>query len=121
MATAALVEARDRLLAQGLILVRPSPGDTPVAEAIDPGATALDREAVSDRGATYELTAAGRATQARLRETGEQRLTDLLECWQPDQHPDLARFIDRLAREFFVDDSALRGRIQAPIPAAAPA
>ena len=60
------------------------------------------------------MTAAGHATQERLRATGEQRLTDLLECWQPDQHPDLARFIDRLAREFFVDDSALRGRIQAP-------
>ncbi|MGH2902847.1 MAG: hypothetical protein ACRDK7_04585 [Solirubrobacteraceae bacterium] len=69
-------------------------------------------------GATYESTAAGRATQERLRATGEQRLTDLLECWQPDQHPDLARFIERLAREYFVDDSALRGRFQAPVGAA---
>jgi DNA-binding MarR family transcriptional regulator len=92
VATAALTEASDRLLAQGLILPRPNVG----------------------------LTAAGHATLERLRSTGEQRLTDLLECWQPDQHPDLARFIDRLAREFFVDDSALRGRIQAPTPAAAP-
>jgi EmrB/QacA subfamily drug resistance transporter len=112
-ATVTLTEARDRLLAQGLILVRPSPGDNSVTGARSiPGG-------ISDRGATYELTAAGRATQERLRSTGEQRLTDLLECWQPDQHPDLARFIDRLAREFFVDDSALRGRIQAPTPVAA--
>jgi DNA-binding MarR family transcriptional regulator len=87
VAPATLTAARDRLLELGLI-------------APDP-----------DASLTYELTAAGRATQERLRSTGEERLTDLLECWRPDQHPDLARFIDRLAREFFVDDSALRGRM----------
>jgi EmrB/QacA subfamily drug resistance transporter len=115
VATATLTAARDKLLDQGLILLRPDPGESSVTEGRSiPGAT-------SDRDATYELTAAGRATQDRLRSTGEQRLTDLLECWQPDQHPDLARFIDRLAREFFVDDSALRGHIQAPAPVGDPA
>jgi hypothetical protein len=119
--TATLVAARDKLLDQGLILLRPDPGESSVTEGRSiPGATS-DRGAASDRGATCELTAAGRATQDRLRSTGEQRLTDLLECWQPDQHPDLARFIDRLAREFFVDDSALRGHIQAPTLAGDPA
>jgi EmrB/QacA subfamily drug resistance transporter len=107
--TATLTAARDELLDQGLILLRPDPGESSVTEGRP------------TPGATYELTTAGRATQDRLRSTGEQRLTDLLECWQPDQHPDLARFIDRLAREFFVDDSALRGQIQTPAPAGAPA
>jgi hypothetical protein len=116
---ATLTAARDELLNQGLILLRPGSGEGSVTEdGSIPGATS-DRGASSDRGATYEVTAAGHATQDRLRSTGERRLADLLECWQPDQHPDLARFIDRLAREFFVDDSALRGRIQAPTPAGA--
>jgi EmrB/QacA subfamily drug resistance transporter len=112
--TATLVAARDKLLDQGLILLCPDTGESSVTEGRSIPGTISDRGNASDRGATCELTAAGRATQDRLRSTGEQRLTDLLECWQPDQHPDLARFIDRLAREFFVDDSALRGRIQAP-------
>jgi EmrB/QacA subfamily drug resistance transporter len=87
---ATLIAARDRLLARGLLS-----GD-------------------SGDGAGAELTAEGRLTLERLRDTGEQRLTDLLECWRPDEHPELARFIARLAHEFFVDDSALRGSIQAP-------
>jgi EmrB/QacA subfamily drug resistance transporter len=88
--TARLTEARDRLLDQGLI----APG-------------------LGAAGA-YELTPEGRTTLARLRTTGEARLTDLLECWRPDQHADLARFIATLAHEFFIDDSALRERIQTP-------
>jgi EmrB/QacA subfamily drug resistance transporter len=62
----------------------------------------------------YALTDAGRATLARLTATGEQRLSDLLEDWRPQEHADLARLIDRLAREFFVDDSALRAALPAP-------
>ncbi len=93
--TATLTEARDRLLDRGLIV---------------PGAGAVS---------AYELTADGRTTLEHLRTTGEARLTDLLECWRPDQHADLARFIATLAHEFFIDDSALRGRIQAPVASAA--
>jgi EmrB/QacA subfamily drug resistance transporter len=87
---ATLTDARDRLLDRGLIA-----SDTSLA-------------------ATYEVTAEGRLTVERLRSTGEERLTDLLECWRPDEHADLARFIANLAHEFFVDDSALRGQIQRP-------
>jgi EmrB/QacA subfamily drug resistance transporter len=65
-------------------------------------------------GVAYELTSDGQEVLARLRHTGEQRLKDLLECWRPDEHADLARFIASLAHEFFIDDAALRGRIQAP-------
>jgi EmrB/QacA subfamily drug resistance transporter len=90
-----LIGARDRLLDRGLL--------------------------VGGRGhlPTYELTADGHATLERLRQTGELRLTDLLECWRPDEHEELARFIANLAREFFLDDSALRGRIRAPTTSAA--
>jgi EmrB/QacA subfamily drug resistance transporter len=92
---AVLADARDLLLDRGLIAADPRP---PLA---------------------YELTADGRATMERLRKTGEQRLTDLLECWRPDRNEDLARLIVNLAREFFVDASALRGQIQMPAASAA--
>jgi len=95
-----LEQARDRLLDSGLIAAGPDPDPDP-----GPG---------RGPGATYELTADGQVILGRLRTTGEERLTDLLECWRPDEHEDLARFIAGLAREFFLDDSALRGRIRAP-------
>jgi predicted transcriptional regulator len=95
IATETLTDAREQLLDQGLI-------------APDPSATS-----------TYELTAAGHSTLERLTTTGEERLRNLLECWRPDQHADLARFIANLAHEFFVDDSALREGIQAPATAVA--
>jgi EmrB/QacA subfamily drug resistance transporter len=117
--TATLAAARDQLLDQGLILLRPSLEDASVAGRQSMPSASSEQGAASDQGAGYELTAAGHATLERLRSTGAQRLTDLLECWQPDQHPDLARFIDGLAREFFVDDAALRGRIQGPVPVGA--
>ncbi len=65
---------------------------------------------------TDELTADGRAALQRLTATGEQRLADLLDGWQPEQHEELARMIATLAQQFFIDVSALR----APV-AAAPA
>ncbi|MGH2865098.1 MAG: DHA2 family efflux MFS transporter permease subunit [Solirubrobacteraceae bacterium] len=64
--------------------------------------------ATLDAGA-FELTAEGQATLERLTATGAERLSDLLECWRPQEHPDLTRLIATLAREFFIDASALRG------------
>jgi EmrB/QacA subfamily drug resistance transporter len=64
-----------------------------------------------------ELTGAGRTTLARLVETGERRLSDLLEGWRPQEHEELARMIATLAQQFFIDGSALC----APAAAAAPA
>jgi EmrB/QacA subfamily drug resistance transporter len=57
-----------------------------------------------------QLTTEGQAALERLRNTGEQRLTDLLECWRPEEHEDLTRLIATLAQEFFIDTSALRAR-----------
>ena len=98
---AALDRARDRLLELGLI-------------APDLGATSSHEPTAPDPDAalTYGLTAAGHSTLERLTATGEERLRDLLECWRPDQHADLARLIANLAHEFFIDDSALRKGIQ---------
>jgi EmrB/QacA subfamily drug resistance transporter len=89
----ALEAAREQLLERGLIT--PCPGN---AHA-------------------YQLTAEGHDTLDLLTRTGEQRLADLLEGWRPDENPDLARLIGGLARAFFIDTSALRGRVPA-VPAA---
>ncbi len=98
---AALDRARDRLLELGLI-------------APDLGATSSHEPTAPDPDAalTYGLTAAGHSTLESLKATGEERLRDLLECWRPDQHADLARLIANLAHEFFIDDSALRKGVQ---------
>jgi EmrB/QacA subfamily drug resistance transporter len=53
------------------------------------------------------LTASGHATLERLVATGEQRLSDLLEGWRPEEHEELARMIATLAQQFFIDGSAL--------------
>jgi EmrB/QacA subfamily drug resistance transporter len=92
---ATLCHARDRLLEQGLIAARQSAPEG------------------------FELTAEGHAVLARLTDTGERRLSELLECWRPEEHPDLVRLIAQLAREFFVDASALRGSIHEPSTATA--
>ena len=99
MESATLTDASDRLLELGLIAPDPSAASSHEPAAAGPDATL-----------TYELTAAGHSTLERLTSTGEERLTDLLECWRPDQHADLARLIANLAHEFFIDDSALRER-----------
>jgi EmrB/QacA subfamily drug resistance transporter len=63
--------------------------------------------ACRDEPACFEPTAAGHETLERLTSTGEQRLSDLLEDWRPEEHEELADLIATLAREFFIDPSAL--------------
>jgi EmrB/QacA subfamily drug resistance transporter len=60
-----------------------------------------------------QLTTAGHATLERLVATGEQRLSDLLEGWRPEEHEDLARMIATLARQFFIDATALCAPLEA--------
>jgi len=71
----------------------------------------LEREGLigpaSAGSATGRPTAEGRAVLARLVRTGEQRLSDLLEGWRPEEHEELARMIATLAQQFFIDASAL--------------
>jgi EmrB/QacA subfamily drug resistance transporter len=90
---------------------------------LDPGTLPRARDELAHRRLVEvapsgcQLTAEGHATLARLTQTGEQRLTDLLADWRPDEHKDLARLIANLAKEFFIDTSALAGET----PVAAPA
>jgi hypothetical protein len=69
--------------------------------------------ACRDEPSCYEPTAEGYATLGRLTRTGEQRLSDLLEDWRPQEHAELARLIATLAREFFIDPSALEHPVAA--------
>lgn len=68
-----------------------------------------------DEPSAYELTHEGYATLERLTKTGEQRLSDLLECWRPEENRDVARLIATLAREFFIDTSSLSVRTPAAV------
>ncbi|HEV7529084.1 MAG TPA: MDR family MFS transporter [Solirubrobacteraceae bacterium] len=88
---AVLLGARDQLVARGLIA------------------------AAAQQRSGYALTPVGHATLQRLTATGEQRLSDLLQDWRPQEHEDLARLIATLAREFFIDASALRSALPAPV------
>ncbi len=59
------------------------------------------------------LTGDGHATLARLIATGEQRLSDLLEGWRPEEHEELARMICTLAQQFFIDAPSLCAPVEA--------
>jgi DNA-binding MarR family transcriptional regulator len=85
-----LTTAREELAHKHLI--EPSPNGDPSARA---------------------LTADGYATLERLITTGEQRLSDLLEGWRPEEHEELARMIATLARQFFIDASSLCAPLEA--------
>ncbi len=63
--------------------------------------------AAADGHAAGPLTATGHETLERLTRTGEQRLADLLEEWRPEEDEGLARMIETLAQEFFIDATAL--------------
>ena len=90
---ATLQSARERLLAEKL--VAPAPANAPDCPC--------------------ELTEEGHAALDRLTHTGEQRLADLLHEWRPEENPDLARMIGVLAREFFIDTSALQAHVTAAV------
>ena len=87
---------------------------------VDARAELIDHALIerSPREATaYVPSASGRETLELLTVTGERRLAELLECWRPEEHADLARMIGTLAQEFFIDASPLRVRTPAPAPA----
>ena len=60
-----------------------------VAEPVETGGTA-----------SRPLTPAGTETFDRLTRCGEERLTELLAGWQPEQHPELRSLIEGLAAQF---------------------
>jgi EmrB/QacA subfamily drug resistance transporter len=130
-----LTDAREELAAQSLI-VRPADGRPDSAAGSGTGhetggaeSEAMSRAEDKTGGAAseampaagseaehrsgYELTTEGHATLERLTKTGEQRLSDLLEDWKPEEHEELARLIATIAREFFVDATALCAPLRA--------
>ncbi len=64
----------------------------------------------------FTPTAVGRATLDRLTAARRDGLADLLDGWSPEQHPELASCLQRLARELLADDSRLLHDAQ-PVPA----
>jgi len=79
-----LSEARDELAQHDMLIAAPGPPPT------------------------WTPTPAGEQALGQLHATGEQRLTELLHDWKPEEHEELARLIAGLARAFFIDTSALR-------------
>jgi EmrB/QacA subfamily drug resistance transporter len=98
-----LAGAREELARKHLI--GPSPGEPPWGE---PSSGERSRGEQS----ADELTADGHAALERLIKTGEQRLSDLLEGWRPEEHADLARLIGTLAQQFFIDAPTLCAQVQ---------
>ena len=55
----------------------------------------------------FHLTAAGRAALDRLTEARRQGLTELLEGWNPEEHPEVIDMVKELAHALLADDERL--------------
>ena len=118
-----LTDARGELLAQGLIARSPQePSEATAATGVGAGFVPGRTESAgmpktgseAGFGSGYRVTAEGQKTLERLTKTGEQRLAELLECWKPEEHEEIARLIATIAREFFVDATALCAPLRVP-------
>ena len=69
----------------------------------------LRRQGLAEPGEPLALTDAGRAGYERLVAIRSAGLRELLDGWNPDEHPELKRVIDELARD-------LVGQIPQPAP-----
>jgi DNA-binding MarR family transcriptional regulator len=58
-------------------------------------------------GTRLVLTSEGRDAIERLRLARQAGLTELLEGWDPEQHPELTELVKRLATELLADDQKL--------------
>jgi EmrB/QacA subfamily drug resistance transporter len=58
-----------------------------------------DEGLVAATGAEHRLTTAGNETFGRLTRCGEERLTELLDGWEPEQHPELRSLVVALAAQ----------------------
>jgi len=61
-----------------------------------------------------EPTPAGLQILGRLVEAGRVRIDEMLDGWEPNQHPELAELVNSISREFLLD-------VRVPDPARAPA
>jgi len=63
------------------------------------------------------LTPDGTETLQRLLDAGCARLEEMLHGWEPGEHPELARLVSGLAKEFLVDTGPLRELVRVAQPA----
>ena len=66
----------------------------------------LERSEVTD-GGSLVLTDAGRDAIERLTAARRASMTELLEGWDPDAHPEILDMVRNLARELLADDDKL--------------
>jgi EmrB/QacA subfamily drug resistance transporter len=61
------------------------------------------------------LTPAGHEAVELLLSTARRRLNELLDGWQPGEHPELGELVTRLARELLIDTSQLERLMKPPV------
>ncbi len=93
------------------------------AERLEPGLRALEaagmvRRHPEDPGCRLEVTDAGRSAIERLTAARRAGMTELLEGWNPDEHPEIVDMVRKLAQELLADDEKLLADAR-PAPVAA--
>ena len=93
------------------------------AERIEPGVTALETAGMVQRhqdasGCRLEVTDRGRGAIEKLTAARREGMTELLEGWNPDEHPEIVDMVRKLAQELLADDEKLLADARpSPVPA----
>ena len=88
-------------------------------ERIEPGVHSLVRDRLVEEvnpdgdGCTLVLTPSGTDAIERLTEARRASMTDLLEGWNPEEHPEVIELIHRLATSLLADDDKLLAEARA--------
>jgi EmrB/QacA subfamily drug resistance transporter len=88
-------------------------------ERIEPGLDSLVRDSLVEEvnpdgnGCTLVLTPAGTDAIARLTQARRASMTDLLEGWNPEEHPEVIELIHKLAAALLADDDKLLAEAKA--------
>jgi len=93
------------------------------ADRIEPGVTALEEAGMvrcgeDASGHHLELTDRGRQAIEKLTAARRAGMTELLEGWDPDEHPEIVEMVRKLAHELLADDERLLADAR-PAPVAA--
>ncbi len=88
---------------------------------VEPGAQALVAEGMvgpvtSNGSGTLVITDAGREAADHLLRARRDSLTDLLEGWDPESHPEVVRLIQQLAQSLLADDVHLLADARLAVP-----
>ena len=69
------------------------------AQQLSPALEQLRRKALVHTNGEITLTSSGRESYERLVAARCDKLRELLDGWNPEEHPDLQRLIDQLGRD----------------------